>query len=145
MYSFAPGIAAFGTTYWILLSSPLTLPTLCTGFAALSLIQIASVLIDLRYVRRECLPVWYGRIRKYTFAYLLVLTSVLFTVMFSNIDLVQKKNSNDRIKMIHELLEMDDTEFLEKVNNRYEVICVEDLIFSLATSKYSTNLWVLKF
>lgn len=73
------------------------------------------MLTDQKYVRREFLPVWYGRIRKYTFAYLLVLTSVLFAVMFSNIDMVQKKNSNDRIKMLNELMDMDDKEFLETV------------------------------
>lgn len=115
LYSFVPGIAAFGTTYWMLLSSPLTVSTLWAGFAALSLIQTVSMLNDQKYVRREFLPVWYGRIRKYTFAYLLVLTSVLFAVMFSNIDMVQKKNSNDRIKMLNELMDMDDKEFLETV------------------------------
>lgn len=117
LYSFLPGVLAYSITSIILLSSPLTLQTLILGFCGLSLTQLVSFLVDKRYVKSEALPKWYMQVRIPAFIYLIIVTGLLLTVMATNLDLVQKKNSNERISTLKSLLALGDVEFLEKVND----------------------------
>lgn len=53
MYSFIPGMLAYGITSSMLLCSPLTIEPLCIGFASLSFLQVYTFLVDKRYVSKE--------------------------------------------------------------------------------------------
>ena len=60
LYSFVPGITAFGIVTWMLNANPLTVGVLITGFVSLNIINILSMFIDVSYGRNEKLPIWYS-------------------------------------------------------------------------------------
>jgi len=117
LYSFVPGVSSFAVISWILLSDPLTMTTVVSGFALLSLIQTLSARADYKYISRKLLPKWYKRTRTLSYLYLMMVTGILFTVWFSQLELLQKKADNTRIQTIKEMLEMSDIKFLQAVNS----------------------------
>lgn len=90
MYSFIPGIAAFAIVSWVLHANPLTVGTLISGFIFLNLINIISMFVDLKYIRNEKLPFWYIGTRRLSCMYLIVISMIMFSAMFTKIDYVQK-------------------------------------------------------
>ena len=90
MYSFIPGIAAFGIVTWMLNVNPLTVGTLISGFALLNLINILSMFVDIHYIRSEKLPFWYISTRRLSCVYLIVISMIIFAAMFTKLDYVQK-------------------------------------------------------
>lgn len=103
-------------TQWLLWSDPLTSISLITGFAMLSVIQTSSFAYDTRMAKKGSLPFWYGSFRRWTFVYLFVLTTIIFTSLFSKVEFIQKSTSNNRIETLKSLQKLSDVEFLEKVH-----------------------------
>jgi len=116
MFSLLPGAASFGITEYLLLCSEITPENLIGSFALLSLVQIISFISDRRLVRNEQLPKWYLLVKIPIFIYTILLTAFILAAMYSKLDVIQKKNDNKRIETLKYLMELDDVQFLKKVN-----------------------------
>jgi len=86
LYSFVPASMAFGTTSFLLFSSPLTMPTVVYAFTGLMITQLVTLKFDYHCVSKEMAPLWFKKYRGNLFAIYMVLTSALFFIFYSNID-----------------------------------------------------------
>lgn len=115
IYSLIPGVIAFGITEYMILTSPLTLQAWAVSFLAMSTLQVFMMLKDRNYVKNSQAPKWYPLIRIPIFIYLIVMTVMIYGAIISKLELVQK-DQPDRIETLKYLMKLDDTLFLQKVN-----------------------------
>jgi len=134
IYSIIPGIWAFGISEYLLLSSEITTEMLLVCFGGMSILQISAFLMDKMYVSKEQLPQWYLKMKIPVFVYTFILSVLIFGVMLSKIDFIQKKNDNTRIEIMKKLMDLDDVQFLRKVNELNIQYDEEDL--NLLRKKY---------
>ena len=67
-------------------------------------------------MERELAPKWFLKFRSLTFAGYMILTSALFMIYYSRLDFVQRRADKNRITNIKKALELEDTDFIEMVN-----------------------------
>lgn len=70
----------------------------------------------MRCVEKELAPRWFLKFRTLSFAFYMVLTSILFFIYYSNIPHLQRRNDKNRITNIKSALELEDADFMEMVN-----------------------------
>jgi len=80
------------------------------------LTQLMTLQVDLRCVEKELAPKWFLKFRSLGFAGYMLITSVLFLIYYSKLDYVQRKGDKNRIANIKKALELEDTDFIEMVN-----------------------------
>lgn len=107
---------------------------LLVSFGGMSILQISAFLMDKMYVSKEQLPQWYLKMKIPVFVYTFILSVLIFGVMLSKIDFIQKKNDNTRIEIMKKLMDLDDVQFLRKVNELNIQYDEEDL--NLLRKKY---------
>lgn len=115
MYSFLPGVLSFGIVQNLLSRPEVTQELLMGSFGALSILQIASFIIDKRYIGKEQMPQWYFSFRVPTFLASMVLTILIFAAIFSRFEIFSQRDNN-RIDTLTKLMELDDVDFLKQVN-----------------------------
>lgn len=116
IYSFVPAAMSFSLTSFLLFSTPLTLPTVIFSFTGLMLTQLITLQVDLRCVEKELAPKWFLKFRSFSFAGYMILTSALFLIYYSRLDYVQRRADKNRIANIKKALELEDTDFIDMVN-----------------------------
>jgi hypothetical protein len=116
IYSFVPAAMSFSLTSFLLFSTPLTLPTVIFTFTGLMMTQLITLQVDLKCVEKELAPKWFLKFRSLSFGGYMILTSILFLIFYSRLDYVQRRADKNRITNIKKALELEDTDFIEMVN-----------------------------
>jgi len=70
----------------------------------------------MRCVEKGLAPRWFYRFRSLSFALYMTITSLLFFVYYSKLELLQRKNDKNRITNIKTALELEDLDFINMVN-----------------------------
>jgi hypothetical protein len=79
---------AFGASNFLLFSSPLSIPTVIYAFTSLMLTQLVSLKFDYYCVDKEMAPLWFKKYRANVFAIYMLISSVLFGIYFSKVQLI---------------------------------------------------------
>ena len=116
IYSFVPAAMSFSLTSFLLFSTPLQVPTVIFVFTGLMITQLMTLQVDLRCVEKELAPKWFLKFRSLGFAGYMLITSALFFIYYSKLEFVQRKADKNRIANINKALELEDTDFIEMVN-----------------------------
>lgn len=78
--------------------------------------QLVTLQVDLRCVEKELAPKWFLRFRSVTFGLNMIVTTLLFFIFYSKLNIVQKKNDKNRITNIKNALELEDLDFIKMVD-----------------------------
>jgi len=62
-------------------------------------------------------PLWFKRYRTNVFVIYMVITTVLFSIYYSNVELIQRTNDPNRIKNLKSVLELEDIDFIKMVED----------------------------
>ena len=76
-----------------------------------------SLKFDYHCVSKEMAPLWFKRYRANVFAVYMVLTSVLFFIYYSHLDLLQRTNDPNRVKNLKTVLELEDLDFVKMTDD----------------------------
>lgn len=110
-----PAIAAFGSSSFLLFSSPLTMQTVVYSFSTLLVTQVLTARYDSYCVKNEMAPLWFKKYRSTVFGLYITLTTVLFLIYYNNLPLLQRQNDPNRIKNLKTVMELEDLDFVKMV------------------------------
>lgn len=115
-YSFVPAFMAYCSTNFLLFSSPLTVPVVIYSFTSLMLTQLVSLKFDHYCVSKEMAPIWFKKYRSSVFAIYMLITSLLFSIYYTHVDIIQRKNDKNRIANLKNALQLEDVDFVKMVD-----------------------------
>ena len=61
-------------------------------------------------------PVWFKKYRGILFGVYMTITMILFSVYYTRVDLLQRRNDPNRISNIKSAMELEDTDFIKMVD-----------------------------
>lgn len=96
----------------MLFATPLQVPHVVFGFTSLMLTQLITYQVDLKCVEKEMAPRWFLKFRSLNFSAYMILTSLLFAIFYSRLQLVQRRDHSNRIEHLKEAMDLDDAEFI---------------------------------
>ena len=73
--------------------------------------------VDIKCVEKEMAPKWFLKFRTMNFALYMIMTSILFAIYYSNVDIIQRRNDPNRISTIKSALELEDGDFIKMVDD----------------------------
>ena len=86
LYAFVPAALSFTATSVLLFASPLTVKHIVFGFTQLMLTQFINIQFDRHCVDKGMAPVWFKQFRQNQFYLYMVMTIILFSVFYNNVN-----------------------------------------------------------
>jgi hypothetical protein len=115
-YSFVPAILSFASSSVLLFAYPLTIKHVIFGFTSLMMTQLINFQVDKKCVEMGMAPKWFAKYRGYVFAAYMACTTIIFTVYYSRVGILQRRNDPNRIENIKTAMELEDADFIEMVD-----------------------------
>lgn len=73
--------------------------------------------MDLSYVNKGLAPQWFSTFRGMSFAFYMIMTSIIFFVYYAKLDVLQKRHDKNRIQNLKTALELEDYDFMKMVDD----------------------------
>jgi len=103
---------AFSSSSFLLFASPLGIQHVIFGFTSLMLTQLITMQVDIKCVEKGMAPTWFLKNRTLLFSIYLILTTLLFAIYYSKVELLQRRRDPNRIGNIKSAMELEDADFI---------------------------------